>query len=136
MKTIEVIKFMENLNKGLREQSIPETLIINPDVAASYTMTYFYGLWRTTESKPDFRMNRTVFGVSPNDSDGFATIHFFRADQSNVSDTELEWNEVAFNYPGTRWCYLEELIPMDIHINSVGRFGIGEDENEKPSPSC
>ena len=136
MKTIEVIKFMENLNKGLREQSIPETLIINPSAAAYYTMAYFNGLWRTTESRPDFTKNLTAFGVSPKDGDGFATIHFFHADQSNVSDTELAWNEVAFNYPGTRWCYLEELIPMDIHINSVGRFGIGEDENEKPSPSC
>lgn len=134
MKLSNIEKFMEDLNKGLREQSVPETLIINPSAAANYTLAYFNGLWRTTKTKPDFKKDLTVFGMSPRDCEGFASVHFLRAKQSNVSETELAWNEVAFNFPDTRWCYLEELMPMDFQIVDFAGFGIGENEN--PSPLC
>lgn len=134
MKLSNIEKFMKDLNKCLREQQVPETLIINPSAAANYTLTFFNGLWRTTKAKPDFKKGLTVFGVSPIDCEGFATVHIFHAKQSNVSETELAWNEVAFNFPDTRWCYLEELMPMDFHVVDFAGFGIGDNEN--PTPLC
>ncbi len=135
MKLSEIETFMKDLNKGLREQSVSETLIINPTAAAHYTLAYFSGLWRTTKTRLDFGRDLTVFCVNPpEDGSGFATLHIFHANQSNVSETELAWNEVAFNFPHARWCYLEQLVPMNIHISAFEQFGICEGEN--PSQSC